>query len=461
MFWIVILLIFPGFGFLLYFLWGSSGSKVRWKRKMKEVEGRMKCRLTQDAETEAKFFDLHPVKRQIAKYLIRDGYPIYQNTAVKYFGCGEAMEPAYMEDLRRAEKFIFMEYFIVYNGEWWKEISAILIQKAQAGVDVRLIIDDFGCLMMNVRSLKKELIDKGIQITSFAPIQDRITSFAFNYRDHQKIMIVDGNVAYTGGINLADEYVNRMERFGYWKDAAIRLEGDAVWSMTNIFLQMWEDCNSSRENDYDYYRPDKNSFSWMKNIGMDGAVANANLPSGFVQPYAGGPHRDPGNPSEGVYARMISKARNYIYITTPYLVLNSRMQDLLILAARSEVDVRILVPKIYDKWYVYMVNVSCYGKLLESGVRVFEYTPGFIHAKNMVADDSSAICGTVNFDYRSLYLHYENAVFFTDNQAVLDLKEDFLQAQAKSEEIFYEDWKKRPWYKKILQSIMKLFSPLL
>lgn len=443
-FWIVVLLIMPGFGFILYFLWGSPRTNSRWKNNMRNIEDSIFEHMPKNAEEQKEFRKIHPNKAQISWYLAKKGFPVYKNTKVEYFPLGDDMADRIIEDLQKAEKFIFMEYFIVYNGVWWKRIQDVLVQKAAEGVDVRLLIDDFGCLFMNVRSLKKELIDKGIRLYSFAPIHKRVYSLAFNFRNHQKITVIDGNVGYTGGINLADEYINEIERFGHWKDTAVRLTGEAVWSLTTTFLVMWEDAGHEKEGDIDRYKPQ---------ITVEAP--------GFVQPYSGGPHRNPDNPVEGAYQRIISKARDYIYISTPYLVLDIKLQSLLIQAAQSGVDVRIVVPHIYDKWYVYMVNVAYYGILMENGVRVYEYTPGFNHAKHMVSDDEVAICGTVNLDYRSLCLHYENGVFFSDNPAVQDLRNDMDAMFAVSEEITYEKWKKRPLYKKLLGSVLKVFSPLL
>ena len=237
--------------------------------------------------------------------------------------------------------------------------------------------------------------------------------------------------------------MNRIVRFGHWQDSAVRLEGEAVWSLTNIFLAMWEQCSRSEEEHAMDMRP--------RYVMED---------KGYVQPFSGGPHRSPDNPVEGVYTRMINKARDYIYITTPYLVLDERMKASLIEAAMSGVDVRIITPRIYDKWYVYMVTVSNYGKLLSHGVRIYEYLPGFIHEKDVVSDDECAICGTINLDYRSLYIHHENGVLFFDSPVVGEIKANILNIMEKCEEISLERWKKRPLRQKLSQMALKVFSPL-
>lgn len=267
---------------------------------------------------------------------------------------------------------------------------------------------------------------------------------SFNYRNHQKITAVDGNIAYTGGFNLADEYANYIERFGYWKDSGVRLYGEGAYSLTCFFIDMWRMAHKGMEMDSEAYRP---------------AVKPEE--EGYVQPFTGGPHRNPHNPIEGAYTRMINKARDYVYITTPYLVLDQKMFWDLTSAARSGVDVRIIVPHIPDKWYVYMVNVSNYGKLMEAGVQIYEYTPGFIHAKNVVVDDECAVCGTINTDYRSFYLHYECGVFMSEIGAVSDMKKDFLQTLEQCEAMDLPTWRKRPLWTRIVQQVLKIVSPLL
>ncbi len=442
-FWVVILLALPGFGFILYFFWGSERKDFSDHETLRGIEEKAKNRLPDNKEELEALGSVHPNKIQLARFLARDGFPVYQNTSVRYFPVGDDMEEAFLEDLKAAKKSIFLEYFIIYNGEWWQKIEDVLVTKAQEGLDVRLLIDDFGSLFMDVNEMKKELGKSGIRLYSFEPIHRRIMSLSFNYRNHQKITVIDSTVAYTGGVNLADEYVNRIVRFGHWQDSAVRLEGEAVWSLTNIFLAMWENCSRSSEDHSEDFRP-------LYGTGD----------KGYVQPFSGGPHRAPDNPVEGVYTRMINKARDYIYITTPYLILDERMKASLIEAAMSGVDVRIITPRIYDKWYVYMVTVSNYGKLLEHGVKIYEYVPGFIHEKDVVSDDECAICGTINLDYRSLYIHHENGVFFCDCPVVAQIKENILRIMDKCEEITYERWKKRPRRQKLAQMVLKVFSPL-
>ncbi|MBR3306344.1 MAG: cardiolipin synthase [Lachnospiraceae bacterium] len=442
-FWIVIILALPGFGFILYFFWGSERKNFDINSRIRKTEAEAKKRLPENREVLEELASIHPNKIQIARYLARDGFPVYNDTSVKYYPVGDAMEEEFIKDLRKAEESIFLEYFIIYNGEWWQRIEDVLVEKAREGLDVRLLIDDFGSLFMDVGKMKKELGRSGVQVYSYEPIQKRFASLSFNYRNHQKITVIDSTVGYTGGINLADEYVNKIVRFGHWQDTAVRLEGQAVWTLTNIFFTMWEQCSKKKELVPENYRPKRSPSD-----------------TGFVQPFSGGPHRTPYNPVEGAYERMISKARDYIYITTPYLVLDEKMIDQLIGAALSGVDVRIITPRVYDKWYVYMVTVSNYGRLIQGGVRIYEYVPGFIHEKDVVSDDECAICGTINLDYRSLYIHHENGVFFCNSPVVGEIKKNICDIMEKCEEITYEKWKHRPLIQKLEQWVLHIFSPL-
>ena len=337
-----------------------------------------------------------------------------------------------------------MEYFIVSDGQILERLKEVLARKAEEHVEVRLLLDDFGVLFMDGDKIRHDLAKLGIRVSIFAPVVKDVSYLTFNYRNHQKITIIDGNVGYTGGVNLADEYANIIERFGHWKDTAIRLEGDGVWGLTEIFLEMWELSKDKEFLDYDRYRP---------TISVDAP--------GYVQPVADGPANNPDNPIEEMYTHLITKARDYIYFTTPYLVLDNRMVDDLCRAARSGVDVRIITPRHYDKWYVYMVNISNYGRLMENGIRIYEYVPGFIHAKNIISDDECGVCGTINMDYRSFYLHYECGVLMTEVPAVMEMKEDFLNTMRVSERVSLDEWRRRPLWQKCIQSILRIFSPLL
>lgn len=443
-FWIVIVLMLPVFGYFLYFMWGMTSVNSRTNRRIRDAEKKACEYIKQDHEAIAELKRLHPNKVQISRYLSREGYPLYKNTDVEYFSLGDYMLEELIKDLEKAEAFIFLEYFIVSKGVIWDRIQKILYAKAAAGVEVRIIMDDFGCLLLNDSDFKEDMIKHGVKLETFGPIHKDVSRFSFNFRDHKKIAIIDGNIGYTGGVNLADEYANIIERFGHWKDTGVRLKGDAVWSLTCFFLEMWEAITKETDEDYSLYKP---------NVQIEA--------KGYVQPYMGGPHKIQNNPSECTYTHLINKARDYLYITTPYLVLDAKMRDDIINAASSGVDVRIITPKIYDKWYVHMVTISNYGILMENGVKIYEYSKGFIHAKNVVSDDECATCGTVNMDYRSLYLHYECGVLINESHAVFDIKKDFMNVMKESEKISYESWQNRPVLQKLIQWILKIFSPML
>ena len=443
-FWIVIILIMPVAGFFLYSVWGRRRKNSKNYRHIREVEFQAFKYLKPNKQVENDVYRQHPNKVQICRYLEKEGFPIYKNTDVKYYAEGEDVFDDMIEDLKNAKRFILMEYFIVADGILWQSILNILTEKVKEGVEVRLLLDDFGTLIINNKKFQEDIKSRGIQMEMFGPIHKNVSSLSFNYRNHQKITVIDGNIGYTGGINIADEYANLITRFGHWKDSGIRLYGEGVFTMTCIFFEMWMITTGENDIRCDQYRP-------LAAIPEDG----------FVQPFMGGPHRNPKNPTEGVYTRMINKARDYIYITTPYLVLDRSMLDDLTSAAQSGVDVRIIVPQIYDKWYVYMVNVSNYGKLMQNGVRVYEYKPGFIHAKNVIVDDECAICGTINTDYRSFYHHYECGVFLSEVPAVKDMKDDFVETLLQCEEITLEKWSNRPKKDKMIQNALKIMSPVL
>ena len=442
-FWIVVVLVLPVFGYFLYFMWGRSSINSKTNKRIRNAEHRYRPALRQDHEAIEELKRLHPNKVQISRYLSSQGYPLYKNTDVKYYSLGDYFLKDLIEKIKKAKKYIFLEFFIISGGEISGEIADILFQKVKEGVEVRLIMDDFGCLLLNDRNFRNTLQQNGVKFGVFGPIHQEVSRLSFNFRDHKKIAVIDGNVGYTGGVNLADEYANKIERFGHWKDSGVRLEGRAVFSLTCFFMEMWE-AITGEEEDILKYKP----------------VVKKESP-GYVQPYMGGPHKKISNPAESTYTHTINKARDYLYITTPYLVLDNKMRSDIISAAESGVDVRIITPKRYDKWYVHMVTQSNYGKLMERGVRIYEYSKGFIHAKNIITDDECGICGTVNMDYRSFYLHYECGVVINEHPAVIEMKKDFLNTMKISQKVSYEEWKKRPLGQKIMQQVLKVFSPML
>lgn len=444
--WTFLILLSPILGTLLYFLFGRENLTRYMRRHMEKFNREIAEGLTHDEAAEQLLQETDVSVHRQSKYISDFGhFPVYRNTATKYYKCGEDMFPDMLEALRSAEHFIFLEYFIIKEGEMFRTIEDILEEKVKQGVEVRLIYDDMGCIGTLPPHYYKVLQKKGIKCAAFNPFRP-VLSVIMNNRDHRKILVVDGTVGFTGGINLADEYINRIERFGYWKDTGIRIEGEGVWSLTNMFLGMWDSIVRSTE-DYGKYMPSV----YRKKPFMD---------DGFVQPYGDSP-LDHENVGENIYLNIISRAKNYVYIFTPYLIIDHETLVTLRNAAKSGVDVRIVTPGIPDKKMVFLLTQSYYRPLLEAGVRIYQYAPGFIHAKSFVCDDEIATVGSVNLDFRSLYLHFECGVWMYRSRAVMQVKEDCMETFACSQEIGLEFCRKRPLPVRILQSLLRLFAPLM
>jgi cardiolipin synthase len=348
-----------------------------------------------------------------------------------------------LEEMKKAEHYLFLEYFIIEEGEMWGPMVEIMRERASAGVDVRLIYDDFGCVTKLPTNYRRKMEAMGIKCCVFNPYIP-ILSARLNNRDHRKLLIIDGKVGFTGGINLADEYINRVERFGHWKDAGILLRGEAVWSMTIMFLAMWEYVRGTRE-DIENYRP---------------ALPAAETYHGYVQPYTDYP-LDNEPVGETVYLNLISKARDYVYIMTPYLIIDNEMVTALTTAAKSGIDVRIITPHIPDKWYVHALTRAYYELLVEAGVRIYEYTPGFIHSKVFCVDGQYATVGTINLDFRSLYLHFENGVWLYDADCIGQVEADFKKTFPICQEISLEQCRATKWYVRLGRACLRLFAPLM
>ena len=441
--WLLVMGILPVFGHILYILWGRCPSNDWRSRKMKAVIARGTQFLEKKPAVYVELGEIHPGRKRIAGYLGRKNFPLYKNTKCEFYPLGELKFDALLNDIGNAKKFIFLEYFIMSSGRLWDKFEEALIHKAEQGVEIKLLFDDLGTITTAPKNLVKNLEKHGIQVKLFNPVHRYVSQLHVNYRNHQKIAVIDGNIGYTGGANLADEYANLYSKFGHWKDTAIRLEGDAVWSLTVTFIQMWE-SESKDKLDYDVYRPDV-SFNEQ----------------GFYQPFIDGPIiNNPYNPAEVMYRKIINNAKKYVYITTPFLVIDNTMTETLCNAAFGGVDVRIITPKKFDQWYVHIVTQSCYEELLKAGVKIYEYTPGFIHAKTIISDDDHAITGTINMDYRSFYLHYENGVWICGAPVLEDIKKDILHTIEVSEQILLENWIHRPLFVKFIQTIFSLFAVL-
>ncbi|MCI9425385.1 MAG: cardiolipin synthase [Flavonifractor sp.] len=445
--WLVPILLFPVFGWLVYLLCGGG----RLSRAMRERMQGMDRAMVEVLERDCKAEQLAPFGRDAvnqARYLERYAHcPAYSNTWTRYFPLGDDVFPVLLEELRRAERYIFIEYFIIEPGVFWDSIVEILKEKKAAGVDVRVIYDDVGSLFtLPMAYARKFEAETGIPCCDFNRFRP-VLSIRMNNRDHRKLCVIDGHTAFTGGINLADEYINAVVKFGHWKDTAILLKGEAPWSMAVMFLTMWEYIRGTRE-DYNQFRPASMppEAAWGSNF--------------FVQPYTDNP-LDNEPVGATVYLNLIHKAERYIYIMTPYLIVSSSINVALCTAAKAGVDVRIITPHIPDKQVVFEMTRAHYEPLLEAGVKIYEYTPGFVHAKCFAVDDVYGTVGTVNMDYRSMFLHFENGVWLCHDPTVLDIKADFLDTQAKSQEITLERCRRHPWPRQLLRSILRVFAPLM
>ena len=450
--WIFLILALPLFGIPAYYLFGRPGLTKRTRMKMDVVSSRIRAYSSPSDDVMSALRAEDDSAGQQAQYLTRyAGYPVYREADTQYYCCGEEMYPQFLEDLKTAKSYIFLEYFIAEPGKMLDAIVEILAQKAKEGVDVRFMYDGIGCIQTLPNKYYCYLQEKGIKCACFQPFRP-LMSIIQNNRDHRKITVIDGKVAYTGGMNLADEYINARVRFGYWKDAAIRLTGECVWSFTSMFLELW-DYILKIESDYTFYR----ATSMEKHRLQEKIHADK---KGFVQPYTDSPldHEDVG---ENVYLNIISRAKKYLYIFTPYLIIGSEMRTALVNAAKSGVDVRLVVPGIPDKKLVYFLTQSNFPYLIKNGVKIYTYTPGFIHAKCFVSDDVQATVGTVNMDYRSLCLHFECGVWMYRTRAVLQVKEDALKTFAESHEVTLEEFQRKSFLVRTFMGALKLFAPLL
>ena len=442
--WLIPILLFPVFGGLVYLLFGSDRTG-RYLRKKLQGIGTEMDNVIGEAHRRSGAEQLPPDAANQSRYISHCAYcPPYQNTTTEYLPLGEVKFERMVEELKKAKHYIFLEYFIIQEGKMWNTILDILRQKAAEGVDVRVIYDDMGCIMILPTGYDRTLEQMGIKCRIFNPFVP-ILSSRFNTRDHRKICVIDGNVGFTGGINLADEYINAYEKHGHWKDTSILLKGEAVFNLTVMFLSMWDYLDGTTgKTDYSRYYP----TVWDENA------------KGYVQPFADNPLDDEAV-GETVYLNLINKAKRYVYITTPYLILSSEMLTALTSAAKCGVDVRIITPHIPDKWYVHAVSRSHYQMLIEAGVKIYEYTPGFIHAKTFVVDDDYAVVGTINLDYRSLYLHFECAVWMYQTPSVAQVRDDFFKTQQISQEITLEECRSLSFPRRLGRSVLRVFAPLM
>ena len=440
--WVLLIAVLPILGGLMYVIFGN-------KRPTKYMREMLRAQLEKSAEylgtQESITGELDGGAAGLFKYLEGSaGYPTAKNTTVRYYRVGEEMYADLLPELEKAEKFIFLEYFIIRPGEMWDGVLEILKRKAAAGVDVRIIYDDMGCIDILPANYNATLEGWGIRTMAFNRFVPAV-SLVMNNRDHRKITVIDGKVGFTGGINISDEYINVKERFGHWKDTGLMLKGPGVFNLTLMFLEMWNAFNKDGDG-YAEFIPD--SFEEC-----------GSADDGYVLSFSDSP-LDNESVGESVYTDMLYQAKDYIYITTPYLAIDSELQTALCMAAKRGVDVRMITPGIPDKKLVYRLTRSYYPTLLRVGVKIYEYTPGFIHAKSFVCDDKLCVVGTINMDYRSLYLHFECGTLMYNNPEIKQVKKDDLDTMEKCRKVKLSDMKTN-FLGELFDSFLRSVAPLL
>lgn len=448
--WILFMAFLPVAGLAVYIIWGrTKPNKIMQMARQKSLErGHKYLNSDELLEEKIKAKDKN-VYKQI-KYLNNiTGYPVYESQGIEYFPTGERYFKSLIEDLKKAKKFICIEYFILAKGKLWQDIEIILRQKALEGIRIKIIVDEWGSMTRRPSEFFDESSDLGIEIARYNPIRYGVNNY-INYRNHRKIVVIDGYIAYTGGVNIADEYVNVEKKYGNWKDNGIKVLGKATQSFLISFLKTFEVANK-KDVDYKWYID--NSTDVLK----DEKIKNDN---GFVMFYSDGPDNRK-NPAEMSYIQMINQAVDYVYIFTPYLALGKEIMEALLTSSRSGVDVRIITPNKPDKWYMHILTRSYYQVLIEAGIKIYEYTPGFLHGKTVISDDKVSIVGTINLDFRSLNLNYECAVFTYNTGVEQDIKKDYMDTIGVSSQIKLEEMKKRNIFTRILEAIVTALSPML
>ena len=444
--WIIPLCLFPVLGALIYIFvvgnFSGIGLKTKLGRRIKETKGL----LYTTKETKEAIQQRSVQLKGFSHYMEHTaGFSAYHESGAVYYPLGEDKFADLMTELKKAEKFIFLEYFIIERGIMWNAVLEILKEKVKEGVEVRVMYDGMCSILLLPYRYPEELQKYGIKAKMFAPIVPFLST-SQNNRDHRKVVVIDGKVAFTGGVNLADEYINQVERFGHWKDVAVKIVGDAVRSFTVMYLQMW---NVSEKGSEDYEK-------YLKDITFEKPLYH----DGFVIPYGETPTRSM-EVAKTVYESMIEGAVKYVHIMTPYFIVDREFLDSMRYAAERGVEVAMILPGIPDKKVVYYIARTFYPELLEAGINVYEYTPGFIHAKAFVSDDISAVVGTINLDYRSFYHHFECGVYFYDHSVVAKVEEDFQNTLRRCQKVTMGYYKKIPFYQKAVGRVSRLLAPLL
>ena len=439
--WTLLVVALPVGGMILYVLWGGNIQSKRLNLLPLKPPPNREMERRQSELDQERLGNALPNWKRTSRMLSCRGFLLYRDTDLTYFPSGGAFFEDAIERMRKAERFVFLEYFILAEGKLWDRMLYALIDRARHGVEIKIIFDDFG----NITRMRNETIElmreEGMEVCVFNPVHQYVNRLYFNYRDHRKILCVDGQYAYTGGVNVADEYVGLMIRFGEWKDSGVLLDGPGAWGLTSQFLHMWEMLGQRAHNEHDYYRP-----------------MYARTTTGFCQPFTDGPSNNPDNPAEDLYFQCISNAHKSIWLTTPYFAVEDGIVRALCMAAESGVDVRLMLPGIPDHRYTQIVAGSYYEQLLRHGVKIYEFTPGFLHAKSLLADGEMAVVGTINMDYRSFQLHYECGVAVYGTPLTKDLASDMEDIMARGAAVDEKQWAKRSRLRKLLEKILRIFS---
>lgn len=445
--WMILFAVMPVQGGILYLLWGNKRPALGLRHRLERAEDAMAPARKDDPDAAAALQRQDPRAALTARYLHDYGpMPVCGGTAVKYYPDGQSMFADMLPALQGAQHSIYVESFIIGMGEMWGQIHEILRRKAAAGLDVRVIYDDAGCLSLLPHNYAEMMRADGIRAFSFNRCVP-VLNLVMNNRDHRKIMVIDGKIGFTGGINLSDEYINRTSRLGHWKDTAIALRGDAVRSLTLMFLQMW-DVSSV------HFTPEV----YSKYLDMPQPAHEKE--AGYVIPYGDSP-LDRDLVGEMVYMDIINRANRYVHIMTPYLIIDNEMITALTYAARRGVEVQLILPHVPDKEIAFSLAHTYYRRLLENGVQIYEYEPGFVHAKVFVSDDCKATVGTINLDYRSLYHHFECGTYLYASPEVAKIEQDFHQTLAKCVRADAELLKNDPFMRKLIGPGMRIIAPLL
>lgn len=439
--WTLLVVALPVGGMILYVLWGGNSQSKRLNLLPIRPPAGRTAETRRSEIAQERLGGVLPNWQRASRLLTRRGFLLYRGTKTVYFSSGAEFFNDAIARMEKAERFIFLEYFILAEGKLWDTILTVLIDRARHGVEVKIIFDDFG----NITRMRGDTIEKmrseGIEVCIFNPVHQYVNRLYFNYRDHRKILCIDGQYAYTGGVNVADEYAGLLVRFGEWKDSGVLLDGPGAWGLTSQFIHMWEMLGERVHSEHDYYRP----------------LEDYEVP-GMCQPFNDGPMNNPDNPAEDMYLQCISNAHRYLWVTTPYFAVEDAVVRALCMAADSGVDVRVMLPGIPDHKYTQIVAGSYYEMLLRHGVKLYEFTPGFLHAKSLVADGEIALLGTINMDYRSFQLHYECGVAFYGAPVIADVVKDMEGIMERSATVDLVRWGKRSWFRKLLEKVLRIFS---